>query len=197
MRKYALLMLICIVGISLFAYETGTVLFGGLTTSWAGGDLDESDAMMGFHIGASMEHFGVVQNAIIETGVRYNLKGFEMSWDTYYGDYVETYNFHYIDVFAKAKLDIGTLPIYPYFGAYSAILLSATCDWDLNGESGTVDVDDYVNAVDFGLLFGADFVIQDKFYLGVGFDLGLSNFLDSPAATGATRAVMFSAGYMF
>ncbi|MCL2065390.1 MAG: PorT family protein, partial [Candidatus Cloacimonetes bacterium] len=150
--------------------------------------------------------------AIFETGIRFNMKGFTLSesGSDYWGDsysFEEDVSINYIDFFAKAKLDIGDLPIYPYFGAYAAFMLSANSSGYYRNsggynESWDEDIKDDLNTLDFGLLLGADLVFQDKFYIGVGFDLGLSDFYEYKYAWGEnvsskTRAVLFSVGYIF
>ncbi|MCL2062820.1 MAG: PorT family protein [Candidatus Cloacimonetes bacterium] len=209
MKKIALLILVCVIGVSLSAYESGFVVFGGATMSWASDDFSDADSKIGFHGGVSMEHFGVIENAIFETGIRFNMKGFTFSEsESEYGysySFEEDVSINYIDFFAKAKLDIGDLPIYPYFGAYAAFMLSANSSGyfrdNYSNDSWDEDIKDELNTLDFGLLLGADLVFQDKFYIGVGFDLGLSKFFEDKYGgetwSAKTRAVLFSVGYIF
>jgi len=218
MKKIALLILVCVIGVSLSAYESGFVVFGGATMSWASGRLSEADSKIGFHGGVSMEHFGIIPNTILETGLRFNMKGFdyvERRSSGYQSSYYffENISMSYVDFFAKVKLDIGNLPIYPYFGGYAAFLLSAQSEGQYGGDMGSYswheewnkDAKDDLNTFDFGLLIGADLVIKDKFYLGVGFDFGLSNFYTADITVGAstdsvssqTRGLLFSVGYIF
>jgi len=182
---------------------------------------DDLESVFGYMAGISIE---VDQTAplIMEYGTRFQVAGVSYLEDQY-SDYRLEYtaNLGYIDIFGKAKFEIPiaeSICLFPFVGYAMGILLYA--DYELIQSSIWVEVEEYsrngdfmkdCNALNHTLLFGTDILINDRFTIGVEYDLGISKILkyDKPGFSedsyiahymlkeGKTSALMFKVGLLF
>jgi len=171
------------------------------------GDINQPDSIFGFMVGAALE---VDQTApiIMEYGARYRTTGWSYSeeyndWG-YQFEYESTNRLSFIDIFTKAKYEAplaSNLYLLPYVGYAMGILLTAESKVEYRGngysESETEDFKDECNDLNHTLLFGADLLINNKFILGVEYDLGLSNIADSEFSDVTISGFMFKVGILF
>jgi len=170
-------------------------VFVGYTSSWGTDTYGDVKAKAGFHAGGSYMNRDLLHGFIIEPGIRITTRGLEYSenWDYY--DYKFEMNLLYLDGFIKAKLDINNFPIQPYAGFQAGVLLSAEAKVSMYGYSDSFDIKDDMNTMDFGLLFGADVVLQDRFTIGFEYNLGLTNIMDEGETK--NRTILLSVGFLF
>jgi len=143
--------------------------------------------------------------AIFELGIRYidRSSGEEVYVEN---EFESSVNYKYLhslqclDLFAKAKydLDLGSVfSLQPYVGYAASILLNAHIE-ELQPQSGSIDAMDIYNSVYPLLLLGTDFLIYDKYSIGVEYDLGLSNIYFTGKERKAKSSAMFiNMGYRF
>lgn len=68
--------------------------------------------------------------------------------------------------------------VHIYAGPQLGFLLDAEGDYDTEMGSGTQDMDDYINSVDFSLNFGLSFEVSDNMSLDIRYNRGLSKVMD-------------------
>jgi len=130
-----------------------------------------SDPNLGYIFGVSADIKMGKSIFKLEPGVNYNIKYMP---DIVYDLQDISGRYSYLDIFAKAKLDIWaakTLAIQPYLGYSTSFLISAENEY--NGISH--DIKDDCNSLVHGLHLGADFVISNAFMVGTNYDIGLTN----------------------
>jgi len=143
----------------------------------------------------------------------------------YEGNYTYTYEYklegsaqlNYLDLFAKAKYEIpftGGMYLLPFVGYAAGILLTAKSEYDYSekyamyyygnlvdnyseSDSGTEDFKENCNALNHTMLFGADLLINEKFIIGIEYDLGLAGIIKDADENITTNAFMFKVGMMF
>jgi len=155
---------------------------GGVLNAIDGGsdDKDNVSGTLGWDAGLSFDIYLWQTIIMLEPGVRYITKGYEMKTEP---ERTETNSFEYIDVFAKGKLELPlgkNVTIQPNIGYGAGILLNALSKNDnpagnTNNNDGEKDITSDSNSLIFSLLFGADFVIGDKFVIGLEFDQGMTS----------------------
>jgi len=192
--KRALFLLVLVVIFATMSAETYPIISAGFGSTWvAGNNLNESGNENGFMVGSSM---GVEHGTsyLMEYGARYRTAGTTLS--VYESDGVYTYNVNgtldlsYLDIFAKAKLNIpfsDNIYLQPNIGYAMGFLLTAEEEWIINisnylgqSQSGTISraVKKEYSALNHTLLLGADLHIANRVILGIEFNIGLSNILD-------------------
>ena len=175
--------------------------FAGMSLANHGGDVSGLDSKVGFiNIGASVWLPDLIPNTIMEPGIRLVSKGSksEVTTSSYGGDITtkNTDNLVYLELFGKARLDMLDMPILPFAGLSAGFLLSANRKTEVNGQSEDVDLKDTYNTMDFGLLFGLDYVINNKMTVGFEYNLGLANMLDGPGKM-TNNTMLFTIGVLF
>jgi len=158
------------------------IIFGGCGLTWFSGEVfEDAESVFGFMGGVAFE----LDNAapiIWEFGTRYRTAGAlyseEYRYVTYSHKWTWEYSFSYIDIFGKTKYEIplsGYMYLFPYVGYATGLLLTA--DLEVDGEIYEF-ADDMYSSINHTLLFGVDFLIGNRFILGVEYNLGLSPLFD-------------------
>jgi hypothetical protein len=135
--------------------------------------------------------FQTSKNIIIQPELLYTNKGFDFdySYDDGEYEYSESNEFRFsyleIPVLVKYIVPSGNLCFMPYVGPSLGISLGGKLKYDYEEydyyydeyyhESGTEDIDDYIEDIDFGLNLGCDVYFSDKFGIGLRYTPGLSN----------------------
>lgn len=166
MRKlsYIIIMLFLLAGFAKTAEAQSPINFGikgGLNLSNMSDG--ESDVRTGFTGGLVIDLGLPLMPLGIETGLYYSQKGVSDEAD----GSTQTLKLDYLEVPVLAKFSLGPPgPISPSFvvGPYAGYLLNSEFEGENEFGSGTVNLDDDTESVDFGLIAG----------VGVDFNLGLT-----------------------
>jgi len=185
---------------------TNVNIFGGVGSSIFTGDVDDDiQGKVCFGIGGSVD----VQAGgfIIEPGIRFYSGGSkyeESEYSTFNGvvitdyEYKETFTLNYLDIFAKAKFPVGSF--MPYIGLGMPTLLSATGKAEESnfgkGTSVSIDLKKSFTSTNFNLMLGADFVLLEKFIIGLEYSRSLNNILsDEDAGVVNLNNFMLNVGF--
>lgn len=197
MRKLVLLAVLA-AGMSLgtMAQENGFGVRAGLNLSRVGGDfkdaLGDTDVKMkaGFNIGVIYD-YGFSESFYIQPGLYYSLKGVKAE-DKEDSDYKTTYNLSYLQLPVLASYRVAVSDNVKWqinAGPYFALGVGGKVKYEYGDESEKFDAfgkSEYnettdeetlkgdLKRFDFGLSFGTGFSF-DKFYVGLKYELGLSN----------------------
>jgi len=118
---------------------------------------------------------------ILEPGARYTFKTITIDniFSNVPGERYSQNIYNYVDAFAKAKLHIplgSSVSIQPFAGYANSFLISATGSFKAeNYESEEFDIAEKCNLQLQSVMMGLDFVINDAFFIGGEYDMGLSN----------------------
>ena len=202
MKKLTILVLMVSACIMLSALELN-VLAGLGISSITGDETDDYSSKIGWSVGASVD-LPMGNNLIIEPGVRFFGGGataeFTDNDEGYKVKYENTLTLNYFDIFAKAKYKIGD--IQPYIGLGLPILMSADSEVKISSPggsfSGSEDVGDSFTSLNFNIMLGADYILMDKFTIGVEYSRTLNNILDVEGNFSQNlNNIMLNVGYKF
>ncbi len=168
----------------------GITLHGGVGMNSFGGDVTEGmEATMktGIHIGVSK---ALKENCIV--GVAYTQRGVTMSpeptgdeFGDLFGALLELeYSMDYLDFFALYPIPVQ-LPVKLFAGLDVAFNIKS--EVTLLGE--TVDMSEDTESLDYGLLFGASYPINETMSVSAGYYLGLANFTGESDVTGTHNSI--------
>ncbi|MDO5637902.1 MAG: porin family protein [Myroides sp.] len=137
-----------------------------------GKDTDEAKMMIGFHVGAFAE-IKFNEQFAIQPEILYSAQG-----SKYEGTFNNVeYKYDYINVPILAKYYI--VPSFAVeAGPYVGFLMSAKAEGTINymGENVSIDSDekDFSNSIDFGVGAGVSFNLENGFFVGARYNLGLT-----------------------
>lgn len=196
MKKLILLVMLA-AGMSVVSkgQESGFGIRAGLNLSNLRGDfkdaVDGSDVKMkaGFHVGVIYD-WGISESFYIQPGLYYNMKGVKAE-DKEESSYKSTYNLSYLEVPVLASYRIALSDRAKWqinAGPYFAVGVGGKLKYEGDGEEEKMDAfgkTEYnedgegedkgdLKRFDFGLSFGIGVSIN-QFYVGLKYDLGLSN----------------------
>ncbi|WLD24487.1 porin family protein [Flavobacterium dauae] len=188
-----------------------------------GDDADDAKMLTGFHVGAFAE-IKFNDKFAIQPEILYSAQGAkveESGTDVVMGVPV-TYNME-----GKAKYDYINVPIMAKYyvipsvaieaGPYVGFLISAEAEYEgtitaagvTQTEKSTEDMKDYSNSIDFGVGIGASFNMDNGFFVGARYNLGLTKMgkeytetidgteYKSEAADIKNGVIQVSVGYKF
>lgn len=148
------------------AQQTRFGVKGGLNiSSLVGGDVEDTKALIGFHVGGFAE-IKVIERLAIQPELLFSTQGTKVDG---FGGQDEDWKLNYINVPVLAKFYI-TKQFTVEAGPQIGFLVSAKADGD--------DVKDNFKSIDLGFNFGAGYNFTDNFSAGVRYTVGLSNVLD-------------------
>ncbi len=158
-----------------------------------------TDTRTGFIIGGLVD-INIGQTIGVTGGVRFIMKG----WSSTQGTLVSKIKLNYfeIPILLKARFPLTEVKPYVLAGPTLAFNLAATSDQTNGQQSATTDVSNFVESMDFGLLFGAgsDFKIATKtsLFIQFAYSLGLSNIAkNQPSVTIKNYGIQITAGAKF
>ena len=189
------------------------------------GDIEDNSSLIGFQVGAFAE-FKFSEKFSFQPELLYSTQGAKTSYSEVYieelrGDSfaraeVDTssngYSENYSDTYKLSYLSIPLMLKYyftPNFnveiGPQIAFLLSAKNDYTYENnegqsESGSQDMKEYTNSMDFSLNFGLGYNITENIGAGLRYNLGLSNVSDNEEGDDYTMknsVFSVSVGYKF
>jgi hypothetical protein len=167
------------------------VNFANLT----GDDVDNSDPITAFHVGAVAE-IKINEKFSVQPELLYSAKG-ATSKDSEEGfSYEYALNLDYIDVPIMAKYYV-TPGLSLEAGPQIGFLVAAEAEIEEGSVSLTDDVKDQFKTVDFGLNFGLGYKLDNGINFDARYNLGLSNIADDDDADLKNSVFQISVGYYF
>lgn len=170
--KKIVLSLLAFAAMGLSANAQQVVKFGpkaGVNLSnLSGGDADNLDMKVGFHVGAFAEIFFTDKFAL-QPELLYSTQG--AKGEISGGDFEAKYDYINIPIMAKYYV-IDNLAVEA--GPYVGFLMKAENELSGSTLSFSGDVKDEMKSVDFGLGFGASYSLDNGFFAGARYSLGLS-----------------------
>lgn len=149
------------------AQETKFGVKGGLNlTNWAGGDVEGTSSLVGFHVGGFAE-IKIIDKLAIQPELLFSTQGTQVDGNALTGDWDIKTNYINIPVLAKYYIvDKFSVEAGPQLG----FLVSAKVD----GE----DVKDSFKTVDFGFNLGAGYHFTENISVNLRYTIGLSPLAD-------------------
>lgn len=149
------------------AQETKFGVKGGLNlANWAGGDVEDTKSLVGFHVGGFAE-IKVIEKLAIQPELLFSTQGTTVDAGAF-GDFDVKTNYLNIPVLAKYYIvDKFSVEAGPQLG----VLLSAKFD----GE----DVKDDFKTIDFGFNLGAGYHFTENISVNLRYTIGLSPLADN------------------
>lgn len=188
-------------------------LLGGVNSATAKVDNSEGvdiSSVWGFSFGG-FATFQTSPNIIIQPELIYTGKGFktEINLDDYDYEYKETdeWKFAYLEVpvLFKYVFQTGNMYITPFIGPSLSIAMSGKVSYDSyqyyqnyeEEDSGSMDIKNQMEDIDFGLNFGTDLYFSEKIFLQLKYDLGLSKIFTKSVLESKNRVLSLSMGVSF
>lgn len=167
-------------------------------------------SVWGFSFGG-FATFQTSPNIIIQPELIYTGKGFktEINLDDYDYEYKETdeWKFAYLEVpvLFKYVFQTGNMYITPFIGPSLSIAMSGKVSYDSyqyyqnyeEEDSGSMDIKNQMEDIDFGLNFGTDLYFSEKIFLQLKYDLGLSKIFTKSVLESKNRVLSLSMGVSF
>jgi len=166
------------------------------------GDLEDVSSLVGFQIGGFAE-FKISDKFAIQPELMYSAQGAKQSYSEGGISEEVDYKLSYLNIPVMAKFYAA--PKFSLeFGPQIGFLLSAKADYSVSGggesDSGSEDIKDTTESVDFGLNFGAGYDFTENLTAGVRYNLGLSNVAKTDAGDDSkinNSVFSLSVGYKF
>lgn len=149
------------------AQQTRFGVKGGLNlTNFVGGDVENTNSLVGFHVGGFAE-IKIIEKLAIQPELLFSTQGTKVDGGAFFGDYDIKTNYLNIPVLAKYYIvEKFSVEAGPQLG----VLLSAKAD----GE----DIKDGFKTVDFGFNLGAGYHFTENVSLNLRYTIGLSPLAD-------------------
>lgn len=174
----------------------GGVNFAKQTAS-ADGYSASAKSNVGFNVGVSVD-IPMLESLYLQTGLYYTVKGYKLDVEDY--EYEEVYT----EKTNPSYLEIPILASYRYnfsdrtqlqinFGPYVACGIAGKYKYDGEEEDFFGDAN---KRFDAGLAFGAGMTFG-HFFVGLNYDLGLTNTLKDSDASFKNRSLSINVGYNF
>ena len=187
--KKIIFSLFALAAMGLSANAQQVVKFGpkaGLNIATLNG-VEDSEMKVGLHIGAFAEIFFTDKFAL-QPELLYSMQGAKDSEV----DIKANYDFINIPIMAKYYVVDG---LAVEAGPYVGFLMKA----EAKGDGGSLDVKDALNTVDFGLGLGANYNLDNGFFAGARYNLGLTDLSKYNDEGDAVKngVIQISVGYKF
>lgn len=142
----------------------------------------------------------MLESLYLQSGLYYTVKGYKLEDEEY--SYTETCTPAYLElpILASYRYNISDYTqLQINFGPYLAYGIAGKYKWEDNdGEEDDDDkyFDDDTNKFDAGLAFGAG-VTFGHIFVGINYDLGLTNILKDSEGSLKNRCLSINVGYNF
>ncbi len=163
-------------------------LFGGLNLADLGGDdVTDTSILLG---GMGGGFVSIAVHPVVSIGFTgfYSMQGAK---DSATDEKVEVNNINFAPYLGVSPPVSEVSPVRPVFYLGPELGLNVSCT-DTDGE----DCKDQTKSASFGLLFGASLLIQNRFFTGVGYTLGLTTAAEDPDDV-KHKVIHFYAGVSF
>lgn len=160
------------------------VKVGGALSSVIGDEVSEAQSKIGVYGGAFV-NFEMTDKISLQPELLFSMQGFEVE------DIDGSTNLSYLNVPVSAQYRI-TDEIYGEFGPQLGVLLTAENDY----EGTTDDIKDDLTTIDFGLNFGAGYIMDSGLGINVRYGLGLTT-IDEGDNPNDIRNSVFSFGLSY
>jgi len=165
----------------------------GLNVSTINGDgIGDTQPKLGLVAGGFAE-LCIDDYTSVQPEVLYSQKGVKyMNSNGYDG----TIKLDYIDVPVMAKFKVSNSIVLeggPQFG----LLLSAKDKYHSSSDSGIDDIKDDISDLDFGANFGLNYDLQNGWFFGARYNLGLSNINKNSDVNNKNGVFQFTVAYKF
>ncbi|OMP30578.1 porin family protein [Mangrovimonas sp. DI 80] len=206
MKKLLLCAAIAVLGLSnVNAQELNFGVKTGVNFATLGGDIEDADMRLGFHIGGIVEYkfnerMGLQGEVLFSTqGAKYDWSGEgyseEETWKLDYINVPVSFKYYIVNGFSvEAGPQLGILASAKYEYEYSEDFGGVSVN-----ESGEGDLED-IKSIDFALNVGAGYKMENGLNFGARFSLGLMNLNDSDYSDQFivnNGVIQLSVGYMF
>ena len=172
------------------------------------GDVEGVSSLIGFQIGGFAE-IKLSEKFAFQPELMYSAQGGKSSVSEDFGDGdsfkdEDEFKFSYLNIPLMAKYYVAksfSLEAGPQIG----FLLSAKDEWtssetfegETDSVSGSEDIKEFTNSVDFGINFGAGYDFTEKLSAGLRYNLGLSNINKEGDDSTKNGVFSVSVGYKF
>ncbi|MFN2261505.1 MAG: porin family protein [Psychroflexus sp.] len=179
MKKITLLLAL-LLGIISYSQEVKFGAKGGLNIADMKNEISEgsisakidSKARFTFYAGGFVEFHLSNPKLRLQAELLYMNTGTRFEGDEFTGDV--DYNFSQLNIPLIAKYQIFD-NFFLHGGGYLGFVLDA----EVESDSETMDVTDEVNSLDLGLLFGAEYHLENGIFFELRYNLGLANLIDT------------------
>jgi hypothetical protein len=212
MKKVLFIAAVAVFGLT--SVQAQDISFGakaGVNLANLGGDVEDADMKIGFHVGGVVEiplsdQFSFAPELLFSTQ---GTKSEYSETDTFFGEtvtyeYEEKLNLSYLNIPLMARYYVAegfSLEAGPQVGFLMSAKAegdeSVTIDGTTESESYSVDVKDELESLDFGLNFGAGFKMENGLFFQGRYNLGLANLTGNSDFKMTNQVIQFSAGFMF
>ncbi len=169
----------------------------GLNIATLSGDIENTKMKMGLHIGAVAE-FEITEQFTFQPELVFSMQGTKYddgsSIDGLGGLDDPRLKLTYINVPLMAKYYV-TESVNIQVGPQVGFLMSANSSGFFGDDD--VDVKDNMNSLDYGVNFGAGYVMDFGLFIDARYNLGLANTRDSDNITIKNNVISVSVGYFF
>lgn len=213
MKKVLCVVVVCILTLGVQAQKLNYGVRLGVNMANLNGDKDsgwdDNKMRMGFHVGAAVD-YELKNSMFLESGLYLTMKGMKYE-DSEEGErYEEKCNITYLQlpVLFSYKYDLGNndLKLHGKIGPYFALGLASKIKMEYKDENGSEkatvkgfgDDDDKTGLKrgDAGLMFGVG-LSKGNYYVGLNYELGLTNISAYDGGKIHTRNFNVSLGYNF
>ncbi|HEX8270286.1 MAG TPA: porin family protein [Flavobacterium sp.] len=186
------------------AQETRFGAKAGLNLANLGGDIEDAEMLLGFHVGGFAEVM-ISDKFGVQPELLFSMQGAKSESSEDIGGTEFTYE-------SKLKLAYLNIPIMAkyyatedfnlQFGPQIGFLMSAKDEYEVSGggdsESESEDVKDAFESIDFGVNFGLGYNFGENFGVEARYNLGLSNIIkDADDFSVNNSVIQVSFGYKF
>lgn len=192
MKKHflALALAVGVAGAAQAQSITYGVKAGASLTNFTGSDISDNANKFGFHAGV-LANFAVNDMFSIQPEVLYSMKGAQVK-----GNSDNKVNLNYIDVPVMVKVATGATGLFFELGPQVGFLAIAKA----KDNSGSTDVKDAFNTVDFGYAAGLGFKTESGPMVGLRYNGGFTNTFKEVLGTqpnAKNSAFQLYVGYTF
>ncbi|WMI67163.1 porin family protein [Mangrovimonas sp. YM274] len=206
MKKLLLCAAVAVFGFSnVNAQDFNFGVKAGVNFATLGGDIEENDMKVGFHVGGVAE-FMFNEKMGIQGELLYSTQGTKFEYSEQGFSEEETWKLNYINIPVSFKYYI-VKGFNVEAGPQLGILASGKYDYEYSGEFGGVAVNESeegdlegISSIDFGFNIGAGYKMENGLNFGARYNLGLMNLNDEDYSDEFllnNGVFQLSVGYMF
>lgn len=204
MKKVLLIAAVAVFGLT--SVQAQDISFGakaGVNLANLGGDVEDNDMKIGFHVGGVVE-IPLSEQFSFAPELLYSMQGTKSEYtEDFFGEEVsfeDKLKLDYVNIPLMAKFYVAegfSLEAGPQVGFLMSAKYESEASFDGETESESIDIKDELETLDFGLNFGAGFKMESGLFFQGRYNLGLSNITGESDVKWTNQVIQFSAGFMF